>query len=227
MDYDSIFEAYYNLYRAEADTPANTDDEYVTGMRFANEAVNRWANFDATYWKELYSTLVAADDGSKLIVLGQQTYECPSDMREAGGFVKILDANGSSVRNYPIVEPQEVQFKSNDAGFAYFTGNPSTGFTLNLNTAPDTSIDGLEINYIYYKKPTLFITGTDTTEVPDSYFIVHRMLANRFRVSRNPYYTAALRDSEDALRIMQMDNNSGTWSNPWKVPDRSGSSWGA
>jgi hypothetical protein len=53
------------------------------------------------------------------------------------------------------------------------------------------------------------------------------MLAQRFRVSRNPYYSSALRDAEDALRIMQMDNNSGNWADPWSVPDRSGSVWGS
>ena len=227
MNYEEIFEAYYNLYRSEATTPSTTDNEYVVGMRLANEAINRWANFDGTYWRELFTTLIAAEDGAKTIVTGQTTYECPSDMREAGGLVKVLDADGGAIRNYPILETQDVQFKSADAGFCYFTGNPSTGYTLNFNTAPDASLNGLEINYIYYKKPTLFTTASDTTEVPDSYFIVHRMLAMRFRASRNPYYNSALRDSEDALRIMQVDNNSGTWANPWQLPDRSGSVWGS
>ena len=52
------------------------------------------------------------------------------------------------------------------------------------------------------------------------------MLAQRFRVSRNPYYSSALRDAEAAIKVMQMDNNSGSWANPWAVADNSGSSWG-
>lgn len=226
MNYNDIFEAYYNLYRAEATTPASTDDEYTIGMRLANEAVNRWAQYDATYWRELFATLIGADDGTKTLTTGTTTYDCPSDMQEAGGLVKVIDGNGNVVKNLPIYEVQDVQFQNEMADFCYFTGNPSTGYTLNFNLAPDSSVNGYELNYIYYKKPTLFTTGTDTTECPDSYYIVHRMLAMRFRVSRNPYYTTALRDSEDALQIMKMNNDSGTWADPWKVPDRSGSVWG-
>jgi hypothetical protein len=230
MTFDEIFEAYYNLYRAEADTPANTDDEYTIAIRLANEAVNRWANYDGVYWKELFSTLVGAATGDKTLTATlpiSKTYDCPDDMREPGGFVKIIEADGTVLKNIKIVEPQDVQFYSDSADFCYFTGDPSNGFTLNFNLEPDDSLVGKEINYIYYKKPTLFATGADVSECPDSYFIVNRMLAQRFRVSRNPYYSSALRDAEDALRIMQMDNNSGNWADPWSVPDRSGSVWGS
>jgi hypothetical protein len=58
------------------------------------------------------------------------------------------------------------------------------------------------------------------------YFIVHRMLANRYRVSRNPFYTDALRDAENALGKMKMANDSGNWADPWSVQDRSGTNWG-
>lgn len=226
MNYDEIFASYYGLYRGEATTPASTDDEYTIAMRFANEAVNRWSNYDATYWKELFTTLIAADDGDKTIVTADKEYECPSNMREAGGMVKIIDTDGTVLRNLRIMEPQDVQFQNEVGDFCYFTGDPSSGFTLHLNKAPDSTLNGKEINYIYYKKPTLFTAGTDLTECPDSYYIVHRMLAQRFRASRNPYYTSALRDAEDALKTMQADNNSGTWASPWSVPDRSNTVWG-
>ena len=54
--YSDIFTAYYTLYRSEATVPASTDDEYTIGLRFANEAISRWANYDSTYWKELFTT---------------------------------------------------------------------------------------------------------------------------------------------------------------------------
>ena len=62
--------------------------------------------------------------------------------------------------------------------------------------------------------------------MPNPYFIVHRMLAQQFRASRNPYYSSALRDAEDALKIMQIDNNSGSWANPWSQADNSGTVFG-
>jgi hypothetical protein len=226
MDYDSIFEAYYNLYRAESQTPDSDDDEYTIGMRLANEAISRWANYDGTYWKELFTTYQDSGEGSN-ITTDVTTYDAPSDFKEAGGFVKIMDSSGNTVRNYPILEPQEAQFRTDSGQYCYFTGDPGNGYVLNLNPAPDSAISGNAIDFVYYKTPTLFTTGTDITEMPNPYFIVHRMLSNRFRASRNPYYQSALRDAEDALRIMQTDNNSGSYANPWKLPDNSGAQFGA
>ena len=227
MDYDAIFEAFHNLYRGEEETPASTDPEYTIGMRLANEAINHWASYDGTYWKELFNTLQDADDGTKTITTSTTTYAAPDDMQEAGGFIKIKDSDDKTVQTYQIIEPQEVQFKGDNSTYAYFTGDPSNGFTLNLNPAPPSSLNGENIDYVYYKKPTEFATGGDISEMSNPYFIVHRMLANRFRISRNPFYTDALRDAENALGKMKQDNDSGTWSNPWKLADNSGSIWGS
>lgn len=225
-DYDDIFEAYYALYRAEEDTPASTDAEYTIGLRLANEAINRWESYDSTYWKELFSTHQTENTGTQTISTGVRTYTAATAMREAGGFVRVNDSAGNIVQKYPLIEPQEAQFRDDNSTFAYFTGNPSAGFTLRINPAPPSSLNGLDIDYVLYKKATRLTTGASTTEVPDLYYIVHRMLANRFRVSRNPYYNSALRDAENALRQMKMDNDSGSWANPWKLADNSGSQWG-
>lgn len=292
MDFNSIFAAYYTQYRAEATTPTSTDDEYTIGMRFANEAVNRWANYEGTYWKNLYGTLVGSVSGTKTLATGVTAYSAPYDFKEAGGYLKVLNSAGETVRSYPIINPEDVQFKGDMNMYCYFTTSPVfystgtasqstttitgvgttftasmvgmefkfatgesatiTGFTsatvltasvsqtvasttyqiitdrptLNLNPSPTSELNGLEMNYIYYRKPTLYTSGDSVSEVPDPYFVVNRMLASRFRASRNPYYNAALRDAEDCLKTMQLDNNSGSWSNPWSVPDRSGSVWG-
>jgi hypothetical protein len=226
MTFTEIFTAYYTLYRSEATVPDSTDDEYTIGMRLANEAIKHWANYDGTYWKELYNTLQDADDGTKLITTATTDYEAPSDMREAGGFVKVKDSSGNTQQTYQILEPQEVQFKTDRSTYAYFTGDPNNGFTLHLNPAPPSSLSGLSIDYVYYKQPTEFATGSDVTEMADPYFIVHRMLANRFRASRNPYYQSAMNESENSLRKMQLDNNSGTFANPFKLSDNSGTVFG-
>lgn len=227
MTFTEIFEAYYNLYRAEADTPATTDDEYTIALRLANEAVSQWDGYDNTYWKELFTTNLLDGGGSTTVVTDQTDYDVSDNFKEAGGFVKIKDSNGNTVRNYAIIEPEQVQFQGDNTHYAYFLGNPSEGYVLKLNPAPDSALSGMKIDYVYYKTPTLFTTGNDVTEMKDPYFIVHRMLGNRFRASRNPYYQSALRDAEDALSQMKMSNDSGTFANPWKVTDTSGSIWGA
>jgi len=232
MDFDTIFAIFYTLYRGEADTPTSTDDEYTVALGLSKEAISRWANYDGTYWRELFTTLSVAPTGlsgvggDRTVVAGTADYDAPTDMREAGGFVKLRDSDGYTVLSYEILEPEQVQFRNDSAKYAYFTGNPNDGFTLHLNPVPDANLNGLAIDYVYYKKPTYFTTGTDTTEMADPMFIVHRMLANRFRVSRNPYYQSAKIDAEDCLKTMQADNNSGNWADPWKLSDSSGSVWG-
>lgn len=231
MTFAEIFTAFYTLFRADSDIPTSSDDEYTVGMRLANEAISRWANYDSTYWKELFTTLQSSTQVSPAltttITTGDTTYVAPTDFREAGGFVKIKDSAGKEVQRYPIIDPQEAQFRSDASTYCYFTGDMKNGHTLNLNPAPTSNLNGLDIDYVYYKSPSTFSTGTDLTEMANPYFIVHRMLAQQFRAARNPYYTSALRDAEDALKIMQSDNNSGSWANPWSQADNSGTQWGS
>lgn len=226
MDFDEIFTAYYTQYRTEAEIPASSDDEYKIALPLANEAINRWSRYDATYWKELYSTLSVAEDGDKVIAQNKVDYATPSDMREAGGFVHVYNDQGVTQVRIPIIEPQDAQFRNDNSTYCYFTGSPGLGFTLHLNPAPSAAIVGMTMQYVYYKKPTTFTTGSDISEMNDPYFMVHRMLANRFRGSRNPFYTSAKADAEDCLKTMQADNNSGNWADPWKLADNSSGRFG-
>jgi hypothetical protein len=290
--FDDIFTAFYSQFRADSDVPASGDDEYTVGMRLANEAINRWSNYDGTYWNELFTTLQLNGGGTQTITTSTTTYLAPGNFKEAGGFVKIKDSSGNEVERYPIIQPSEVQFKSAQDRYAVFTkgqnyystgtvsqsgttvtgsgttftsamvgmqiqydsGETATitayssatsltvspsqtvasttykivnkGYTLTINPAPASNLNGLDIDYTYYKYPSLFTTGTSRTEMSDPYFIVHRMLASQFRAARNPYYSSAKVDAENALKQMQIDNNSGSWANPWELTDNSNTQWG-
>jgi len=292
MTYSEIFTAYYSQFRADYDVPGETDDEYLVGMRLANEAINYWANYDATYWNELFDTNRTDGSGDQTIVLGQSIYNAPINFKEAGGAIRVLNPTGATQQIYPIIEPHEAQFRTDNSTYAYFTSSPiyynagtasqtgttvtgvgttwtatmvgmqfqfdtgesatitaftnattlevsvtqtvasSTyqiiyrGYKLHLNPAPQDALAGMFIEYDYYKAPTLFTTGLSTTEMRNPYFIVHRMLANQFRAARNPYYSSALRDSENAIKLMQLDNNSGSWANPPTITDNSDTAWG-
>lgn len=226
MKFEELFEQYYNLYRAEADTPASTEDEYVVAIRLANEAINRWASYDNTMWLQLYTTLLASGDGDDTIVDGVTEYAAPADFVMAGGDLKIVDTDGKTLETVRVIPPEESQFMADGTRYAYFTGNPQGGITLNLGSAPSVTWVGKSLNYVYYRKPSKIVSGNSRPEMTDPYFMVNRMLANRFRSSRNPYYSSAKADAEDALRMMQLQNNSGNIANPWSVMDRSGSSFG-
>lgn len=226
MDYDSIFSAYYRLYRAESTVPTSADDEYTIGLSLANEAIHHWRTYDNTLWKELFVNLQASGEGVT-VSTGTTQYDAPEDFARGGGFIKALDSDGKMVQKWPVIEPQDVQFKGDNDTYAYFSGNPVDGYLLNINPVPSSSLVGKSIDYWYYKKPTEFTQGSDITEMSDPYFIVHRMLTSRYRPSRNPYYDDAKKDAENALAKMKIDNDSGSWANPWTMPDRSGTTWGS
>lgn len=226
MDFDTLFQQYYNLYRAEATTPADTDDEYTIALRFANDGIRRWANYDNTMWKELFTnTALNGTGGTLTTTAGTASYAVPTALVEIGGFVRLKDSNGDIVKRIPIVDPQEIQFLSESTNAAWLYGDPGNGKTLKFNVAPTES--NLTIEYDYYKTPSLITTGTDIPEMGNTDYLVDHMLASRYRASRNPYYGTAKRDAEGKLAQMKMVNDSGSWANPWSIPDRSGSIWGA
>lgn len=228
MTFDQIWTAFYSQYRADADIPTSADDEYTVGLRLANEAINYWENYDNVYWKELFATLQTASTGAvTTITTSTKTYAAPTAFKEAGGNVKVLDSNSYVIQTYPIIEPQEAQFKDDNAEYAYFTQAVTGLFTLHINPAPTSTLNGKSIDYVYYKTATTFSTGSSTTEMSNPYFIVHRMLASQFRSARNPYYSSAKADGENAIRIMQLQNNSGTWANPITMSDTSGTVFGS
>ena len=226
MDFDAIFTAYYSQYRADSDVPSSTDDEYTVGLALANEAVNRWKHYDNMFWKELFTTHQDSVAAVKVLTTGTTTYTTATDFVSAGGFVRVNGTGGGLETAYPIINPEEVQFKTDEAVYCYFTGSPKDGHTLHLNPAPTANLNGLSFDFTYYKAPTQFTTGTDITEMGDPYFIVHRMLATQFRAARNPYYASAKADAENALNQMKMVNDSGTWANPMTVADTSGMVFG-
>lgn len=222
--FKELFDEYYTLYRAEAEEIPNDDDEFIIARRLANTAIRRWAAYDNTMWKTLFMTSTDATDGTTVTTAGTATYDAPADMQKAGGLVKLKNSDGVVRKNYPLIEPNEVQLKGSQATYAYFSGDPGNGFTLHLNPAPTE--DDLNIEYVYYKQPTFIEDGDSVPEMSNPDFIIHHMLANRYRASRNPYYGTAKQDAENMLGQMKLENNSGTWTNPWTVPDTSGSVFG-
>lgn len=225
MNYNEIFQAYYTLYRAESETPPVEDEEYIVGMRLANESISRWLNYDNTLWEELYTTVLGS--GSSITVTADSQYDAPGDMLTKGGVIMVKDTNGSILKRYHLIEPHQTQTRTETATYAYFTGTRATGYSFTVNPAPEESLQGKSFDFVYYRTPTLISNGTSVPDMRNPYFIVHRMLANRFRASRNwSAYQTAIRDSEEALKVMQLENNSGSWTNPWTQEDNSGTIWG-
>jgi hypothetical protein len=240
VDYQAIFQEYYALFRGDNSIPGITDPEWAIGVYAGNRAIRRWANVDGEEWDVLWD--VATNNGfaqtynssSNSPVL--TSYACPVNMARPGGFIQMTDPVSGSYIHIGVVKLQDVQFQTASAPWAYFTGGIQTGWTLWLNFM-GTSNNGWAINFPMYKKPTYFNssftpsegapdgtgnvleTGSTVTECPDPSFIINSMLGARLFSTRNPFFQQANKDSEVALKGMQIKNGTGTPGNTWNLND--------
>jgi hypothetical protein len=235
MDFTTIFAEYYSLYRGNADDiPDSSDPEWALAIRLGNSAIRRWHKVDNVFWNELYGTLQTAATGDKTIATGDSTYAAPTNMDFYGGRVRIYNSSNPDQEKWITrIDPERVSVMSDTASYAYFTGDPNNGFVLNLiieGAAPVADYNGWSIDYLYYKKPTFFATnesGTTKPEMSDPNFIVHDMLRNRFRASRNTLgYQTAKQDADQAMVNMVARNTSGSPLAPFMMDDLSGDGFG-
>lgn len=224
MDISTLFAEYYTLYRGDDETPDTTDPEWKVFLRGVNAAIARWENVDGVLWRELWS-----EDSSQTVAASTYSYTAPSDFKHAGGYVELRDPSSDAVVKLPV---KDMAFEQISGGvFAFFTGNPSSGYSVNLSTDAIVDRTGWTIYFPYYKTATRINdsteTGTTELEMSDPYFAVHHALKNRFRASRNNTGIAtADRDAELALAGMQHRNDMGTFNNQWNILDTTTGGWG-
>lgn len=200
-------EAIHAIYESDADTPDSTDDDYTIRRSLINVAINRWENDKGIFWGELWTnTGLDGAGGTLTVATSDSTYAAPTNFRFPGGYVKIY--NGSTLhKTYRVVKPEQAQTFSDSAEYAYFTGSPSSGFTLNLNPAPSSTINGMTIKYDYYKYASKMSATTNTPEMSDPYYIVWSVVAELNKADNNiPLYESAIAEAEERLKQMEVQN---------------------
>jgi hypothetical protein len=199
-------DAIHTIYEVDSTTPAVTDDDYIIRRRLINVMINRWENNMGTLWNELWTNTDRVSTGANLtIVAGDTTYNAPTAFLFPGGFVEIIDSNNAKQR-IPVIKPEEAQVYQNNQA-AYFTGNPSSGYVLNLTVAPDANTAGKTLRYDYYKRAEAVDNTTDVPEMADSYYIVYGVVAELYKGDNNiVLYESALQEAEERLRQMVMKN---------------------
>lgn len=235
MNFQNIFQEYYGLFRGDNAIPGVTDPEWALAVYSGNKAIRRWANVDAEEWDVLWT--VATANGFSHTYTGTSasptvtTYTCPTNMRKPGGFVQMTDPVSGSYIHINVVKLNDIQFQNASTPYAYFTGGEQTGFSMTLNFS-GSSNNGWIIDFPYYKTPTYFNatlvvngngqvseTGSTISECPDSSYLIQSMLGSRLFETRNPFFQQANKDSEVALKGMQLKNGTGTPGNPWNLND--------
>lgn len=197
----------YTLYEGDNTGWDVASDEYLSFRVYANAAINHWEFSElSANWRELWTTLTAAADGTKTTTALTWTYTCPSNMVKPASYVRTVDSSGNST--YWDVRPlSQVPSLATATGYyCYFTGNVKDGFTLHFNpNVPLTT--GNTINYEYYKQATTFTTTTSTTEMADPYYIVYFVLSRFFENDgEDGRASKAFQESEARLENMRTNN---------------------
>ena len=136
-------------------------------------SINVWETEDD--WKELYTNLADAADGTKITTASTSAYDTPTDFVRVVGYVRI------DTTYYPYYPPEKYQLiKSTDSStsFYYITGNANSGFKVNIHPAPTSTGD--TIIYEYYKSATLLTATTTKFEMADSQFAIYFALSKLY-----------------------------------------------
>lgn len=214
---NNLIDTIYALYETDTTGWNATDEEYLAARKYINIAISKWENYDNTEWRDLWSTLTDAADGTKTTTASTYSYSCPTNFKRPSSWVRTLDTN-SGVTWWAVVPPNKLASKANSVDkYCYFTGNVADGYSLNFN-AKKALTTGHTINYEYYKVATVFDETTDTSEIPDPYYLVYFSLA-RFLHNDGEDNIEELQEADDRLESMRVVNMSGFFDIPDNVEE--------
>lgn len=202
-----VIDIIYKLYEIDDTGWDATSSEYITARAICNTAINDWSVRQV--WRDLFSTLTAASDGTKTLTAGDWTYTCPTNFRRLTSWVRTISANGGVTFWEPIA-PEMVAKRADSMGkYCWLTGSVKAGYTLNFNNK-ETLTTGDTINYEYYIAPTEYTATTSTSEIPDPYYCVYYTLA-RLLKNDGEDFSYEEQKSREILDRMEVNNIQGFW----------------
>lgn len=228
MDFTTLFGLYYTKIRGEETPPAITDPEWKIAIRNYNSALDRLENFDGTKWDFMKTFLSASTQVSpvldRTLTTGDTVFTAPTDMFYPGGLYWKIDTNSRRSPPMKIYHPEDLGTISQNSQYGYFLGDQHNGFVFYLNPSVPSNENAWTLDYMYYKKLTRLNptteTGTSIIAGAPTEFLANFMAAQKFLDSRNfPAYQVMKRDSEESLKMMKLQNNSGDSFNVPQVQD--------
>jgi len=201
-----IITAIYQLYETDDTGWSSSSSEYLSARGFLNAGLQDWAM--RTTWRDLWSTLTSAADGTKTITAGTYSYVTPTNFNAPNSWVRTTSG---TTNTFWRVIPVDViaKYSSADDNYCYFTGSQADGFNLNFNSRK-TLVTGDTINYEYYKNPTLYTTTATKSEIPDPYYLVYYALA---RLIKNDGEDFSYEEGKarEIMDRMEVNNIQGYW----------------
>lgn len=211
MDLSDLQQAIHTLSELDADTPTSADDDYTVRTRLCNKWIKSWENEDGMLWSELKKLGTITSTGASSYALNSFTM---TDFKRPGGFV-YDDQNNF----YSIIQPEEIQLYVPTSGltYAYFLGDPGTGYTVYFGSAPAT---GRTISIPYYKTATELTTGTSKPEMSDPYYIVHGVVSDLLSTEDPTESSKNFQLAQNILKNMKLKNMQVPWFQNNQLPNR-------
>jgi len=217
MNLTNFQENLHRLYQGDDDTPSVGTDDYKIRTTLAEAAVEAWYTEEGVLWRELFTTLADASDGDKAAD-GGVDFDCPTNFRKPGGYVRVEDTSGNFTYYTVISPPSGELYKNEDANVCWFRGNVSDGFKLYFDTAPTS---GLTIDYPYYKAATAPSSAALIFEMSDPWFAIQLALSKLHEHDgEGDRAGLALGKASAKLRSMKVNNVVPAWFQSNAVPDR-------
>lgn len=203
---NQVIDIIYGLYETDNTGWDEASAEYLTAKIYCNAAINDWASRET--WRDLFTTLTVAVDGTKTLTAGTWAYSCPTNFSYMNSWVRTV--RGGIPTFWEVINSEMYAKRANSVGkFCYVTGSVKDGFTLNFNPK-ETLVTGDTINYEYYKTPTEFSGVSTTSEIPDPYYCVYYSLA-RFLKNDGEEFSYEETKAREIMDNMTTTNAQGYW----------------
>lgn len=213
MTVQDILDEIYTNVDDDPTSSVTADDEQTSRIRLINMAIQTWGRKDV-YWRELWKKYT---HGSALTTATTYVISA-TDFLQPGSLLYLTDAS-NNVQFLDVISPEQ-QLKyvqpASAAGTitttrpaAFITGNPATGWTINLTFSPQPGDGyyGTTPSLYYYKSPLKMGATTDTPEMSDPSFITWYVTYQKHLFnSRTDQAADAMTQSQEAMQNMQIRN---------------------
>lgn len=156
----------HSLYKGNANYPSEGSNVWTYRLSLINMAIDDWAQNQGIMWRELFTNIKSASDGTKTATTAT-SYTLPTNFQSIASFVEIETTSGNVY--YRWILPQEflnIQKKDTSEKVFYIAGG-----TLNIQAPVAGTFD-----YSYYKKATALTTASTVAEMSKPLFIVYSVV---------------------------------------------------
>lgn len=207
----------HSLYQGDVEYPTSADDEWTHRTNLLAVSIAAWDNEKGVLWNELWK-MHSDGDGDLTVVAATLDYDCATDFRFPGGFVRTTDAAGNHTY-WEVIRPEKAElWLGSGAAKCYFTGNAATGFDLHFISQPTA---GHTIDFPYYKDPAVVDGASEVIEMSDPYFAIYFSLSKLHEIDgEGDRAVKALQEAQARLNAMKTRNIMPAWYQDNKTPDR-------